>query len=159
MYKKVLVLLALMLPASLLMAQTFKQGDLQIIQPWSQELPPNAPTVAAYFVIRNDGNEADRLDAVSSPIAGTVEMHQHMDSDGMMKMGAVEGVNVAANDQVAFAPMGYHVMLMDLQEDRSQLVDGQHFPLTLHFEKAGDVDIEVDVHKQPPTDSQDHTAH
>jgi copper(I)-binding protein len=158
MYKNVLLLLALTLPAGALMAQTLKQGDLQIVQPWSQELPPNAPTVAAYFVIRNDGNEADRLTGVSSPIAGMAEIHQHMASDGMMKMGSVEAVNVAPNDQVAFAPMGYHVMLMDLKE-RSSLQDGQHFPLTLHFEKAGDVTVDVDVHRQPPAETQDSTSH
>jgi copper(I)-binding protein len=51
--------------------------------------------------------------------------------------------------------MGYHVMLMELK-DKSKLVDGQHFPLTLHFEKAGDVTVEVAVQKQAPDDTAQH---
>jgi copper(I)-binding protein len=45
--------------------------------------------------------------------------------------------------------MAYHVMLLDLK-DRSRLVDGQRFPLTLHFEKSGDVTVDVQVQKQAP---------
>ncbi len=45
--------------------------------------------------------------------------------------------------------MAWHVMLLDLK-DRSKLVTGQRFPMTLHFEKAGDVEVQVVVQKQAP---------
>ncbi|WP_455925248.1 copper chaperone PCu(A)C [Pseudomonas putida] len=144
MLKKVLLALTLLLPAFMAQAK-----DIQVLQPWSQELPPNAPTVAAYFTLRNDGNTADRLLSVESPIAGSAEIHQHMDSDGMMKMAPVEAVNIGAGEQATFQPMGYHVMLINLS-DRSQLQDGGHFPLTLHFKQAGDITVQVVVMKQPP---------
>jgi copper(I)-binding protein len=48
------VLAALLLPA-FANAHEYKAGDLSVSDPWSQELPPNAPTVAAYFVIHNTG--------------------------------------------------------------------------------------------------------
>jgi copper(I)-binding protein len=51
--------------------------------------------------------------------------------------------------------MGYHVMLLELK-DRSLLTDGKRFPLTLHFEKAGDVTVEVAVQKQAPDAMQGH---
>ena len=35
-------------------------------------------------------------------------------------------------------------------KDRAKLVDGQQFPLTLHFEKAGDLTVQVEVLKQAP---------
>jgi len=144
MHEKVLLALALLLPA--FMAQA---GDIHVLQPWSQELPPNAPSVAAYFVIRNDGNSGDRLLSVDSPIAGNAEVHQSMNSDGMMQMAHVEAVNIGPSEQASFQPMGYHVMLLDLK-DRSQLQDGGQFPLTLHFEQAGDITVQVLVKKQPP---------
>jgi len=144
MLKKVLLALTLLLPAFMAHAK-----DIQVLQPWSQELPPNAPTVAAYFTLRNDGNTADRLLSAESPIAGSAEIHQHMNSDGMMKMAHVEAVNIGAGEQATFQPMGYHVMLLNLS-DRSQLQDGGHFPLTLHFKQAGDITVQVVVMKQPP---------
>ena len=46
-------------------------------------------------------------------------------------------------------------MLLNLK-DRSLLVEGKRFPLTLHFEKAGDVTVEVAVQKQAPDSMQAH---
>lgn len=51
--KQSLLLAALLLPACFANAHDYKAGELQIAHPWSQELPPNAPTVAAYFVVHN----------------------------------------------------------------------------------------------------------
>jgi copper(I)-binding protein len=67
----------------------------------------------------------------------------------------VASVAVPAKGDLTFAPMAYHVMLLDLK-DRSVLRDGQHFPLTLNFEKAGPVKVEVSVQKQPPMASHEH---
>jgi copper(I)-binding protein len=148
MLKKYLLLAALLLPAFYAQAQDYSAGSLHIDQPWSMELPPNAPTVAAYFSIHNEGTTPDRLTAVDSPIAGSAQLHEHVHKDGLMKMQQVQSVEVPAGGDVSFAPMAYHVMLLDLK-DRSTLVDGQHFALTLHFEKAGDVTVQVQVLKQP----------
>jgi hypothetical protein len=51
--------------------------------------------------------------------------------------------------------MAYHVMLLNLK-DRSLLSDGKRFPLTMHFEKSGDVTVEVAVQKQAPDAMQAH---
>jgi len=160
MLKNALLLAALLLPACFAHAHEFKVGDLRIGHPWSQELPPNAPTVAAYFVIHNPGTTADRLTGVDSPIAGKAELHEHVMQQDLMKMQPVANVDIPAGGEVKFAPMGYHVMLLDLK-DRSQLRDGKHFPLTLHFEKAGDLTVEVSVQKQAPagTDAMSHMDH
>ena len=60
-----------------------------------------------------------------------------------------------ATGEVTFAPMAYHVMLLGLK-DRSLLTDGKRFPMTLHFEKSGDVTLEVAVQKQAPDTMQAH---
>lgn len=149
MFKKALLLAALMLPAALTNAHEYSVGPLQIAHPWSQELPPNAPTVAAYFVIKNTGQQPDRLLSVNTPIAAKAELHEHVQQDGLMKMQPVAAVAIAPGSTLTFAPMAYHVMLLELK-DRSLLRDGQHFPLTLHFEKAGAVEVQVNVQKTPP---------
>lgn len=157
MLKKSLLLAAMLLPASYVEAREYSAGSLQIAHVWSMELPPNAPTVAAYFSIHNNGTAADRLTSVDSPIAGSAQLHEHTNKDGLMKMQQVQHVEIPAGGEVSFAPMAFHVMLLDLK-DRSRLVDGQQFPLILHFEKAGDVTVDVQVLKQPLEVSSD-SAH
>lgn len=150
--KHALIAAAVLLPACFANAHEYKSGDLEIAHPWSQELPPNAPTVAAYFIIHNTGSSADRLVSVDTPIADKAELHQHVMQGDLMKMQPVASVDVPAGGTVTFAPMAYHVMMVGLK-DRSLLQDGKHFPLTLHFEKAGAVPVEVNVQKQAPADS------
>jgi hypothetical protein len=43
---------------------------------------------------------------------------------------------------VKFAPGGYHLMLMDL---KTQFKQGDKVPVTLEFEKAGKVQLVLDV--------------
>ena len=147
MLNKLIVIAALLLPACFAHAHEYKAGELEIAHPWSQELPPNAPTVAAYFVISNPGKTDDRLLGVSTPHAGKAELHEHIHADGLMKMQQVQNVAIPAGGEVQFAPMGYHVMLFNLQQ---QARDGERFPLTLTFEKAGAVEVEVAVQKEAP---------
>ena len=47
-------------------------------------------------------------------------------------------------------------MLLGLK-DRSLLANGKHFPLTLTFEKAGKVEVQVSVQKMPPMAGHEHT--
>ena len=155
MLNKLIVLAALLLPACLANAHEYKVGELEIAHPWSQELPPNAPTVAAYFVIHNTGKAADTLLSVDSPIAGVAELHEHVMQNDLMKMQQVPKVEIPAGGTVTFAPMAYHVMLLDLK-DRSQLSDGKRFPMTMHFEKSGAVTVEVAVQKKAPDGTQTH---
>jgi periplasmic copper chaperone A len=148
------LLLAVLLGTSLLAgAHEYRAADLHIEHPWSREMPPVAPTAAAYFVVHNQGQQADRLLSVQTPAAGKAEMHEHVHADGVMKMQQVKSVEVPAGGEVKFAPMAYHVMLFDLER---QMKDGERFPLTLRFEKAGEVEVEVAVQKQPPVEETSH---
>jgi copper(I)-binding protein len=155
MLKKLFVLAALLLPACFAHAHEYKAGALEIAHPWSQELPPNAPTVAAYFIIHNTGKSADRLLAVDSPIAAEAQLHEHVMQGDLMKMQQVPSVEIPAGGTVTFAPMAYHVMLLN-PTDRNLLSDGKRFAMTLHFEKAGDVTVDVAVQKKPPESAQGH---
>jgi copper(I)-binding protein len=155
MLNRLILLAALLLPIGFAQAHQYKAGELEIAHPWSQELPPNAPTVAAYFVIHNSGTTADKLLSVDSPIAGKAELHEHVMQNDLMKMQPVPVVAIAPGATVTFAPMAYHVMLLDLN-DRSLLSDGKRFPMTLHFEKAGDVTVDVAVQKKAPDGTKTH---
>jgi hypothetical protein len=87
-----------------------------------------------------------RLVAAASPVAGVVEIHNMKMEGNVMKMFAVDGIDLPANRTVKLAPGGYHVMLMEL---RQTLKAGDRVPLKLTFEMADkkretlDVTVEV----------------
>lgn len=153
MFKKSLLLVALMVPCMFASAHEYDVGDLHIEHPWSREMPPVAPAAAAYFVVENNGKTDDALLSVSTPQAGVAQMHENLVKDGVMKMQEVKRVDIPAGGEMRFEPKGYHVMLLEL---KSQLKDGERFPLTLNFEKAGSVTVEVAVQKTAPAE---HTEH
>lgn len=130
-----------------LLAHEYKAGDLEIEHPWSLQVPAVSPNGAAYFVVRNHGHAADRLLGADTERAASAEVHEHLMKDGMMTMQKVDGVDVPAGGSLTFAPGRYHLMLFGLKKP---LADGERFPLTLHFQKAGDVKVEVEVQKEAP---------
>ncbi|TBU78607.1 hypothetical protein DNK06_03995 [Pseudomonas daroniae] len=151
--KKIALTTALLAASLLATAHEYDAGELHIDHPWSREMPPVAPTAAAYFVVHNKGDQDDRLLAIETPVAGKAEIHEHAHVGGMMKMQQVPNVVIPAGGEVKFAPMGYHVMLFDLKQ---QARDGDRFPLTLTFEKAGQVQVEVAVQKDEPAAAEHH---
>ena len=92
--------------------------------------------------MRNDGDTPDKLLAVRTPAAGKAELHTMAMDGNVMKMRPVLDLPVAAHGTAQLKPGGMHVMLMEL---RAPLKQGDKFPLTLKFEKAGDVSVEVSV--------------
>jgi copper(I)-binding protein len=148
MLLKKILLAATLLPLSLYAAaHDYSVGELHIEHPWSREMPPVAPTAAAYFVVHNKGTEADRLLSVSTLHAGKAELHRHLHADGVMKMQQVQSVAIPAGGEVKFEPMGYHVMMFNLKQ---QAKDGERFPLTLTFEQAGAIEVVITVQTEAP---------
>lgn len=96
-------------------------------------------TGAAYLVIRNSGAEADRLIGASSPVANPVELHTHTSVNGVMRMDRVEAIDVPVGGEVVFAPRGLHLMLFNFQPA------GETAPVTLRFEKAGEMTVDFAV--------------
>lgn len=121
----------------------------------------SAASGAVFFVIENHQTEEDRLIGVASDAAERVEMHAHSeDANGVMMMGKVPGgFVVPGNGSHALARGGDHVMMMGL---RAPLKTGDVVPLTLTFEKAGVVTIEVPVDNERTGvegGSMDHSGH
>jgi hypothetical protein len=143
MRKSVLILLAGLLwalPLAGASAHEYKIGDLTIQHPWARASIGAAKAGAAYFVIVNEGTEPDRLIATATPVAKRAQLHTHLIEDGVAKMRPVEAVEVAPGAPTVLQPGGLHVMLMGLT---APLEEGGRFPLTLTFERAGTLEVEV----------------
>ena len=116
---------------------------MRVEEAWARATPPGASVGAGYFELVNDGGEADRLVAAESPRAGRVMIHRTVEDDGSTRMEhQQDGVLVPPGARVSFSPGGYHLMLMQLQ---APLEKGDTVPLTLRFERAGRVAVELEV--------------
>lgn len=135
-------LAALTLAAGAAFAHDYKKGGVHVDHPWSRATAPQARNGAAYFVLNATGADSDRLVSAASPVAEKVELHTHLMEDGVMKMRPVVAIEVAPGSPTALQPGGLHVMLLGL---KAPLVKGEKFPLTLTFEKAGELKVDVNV--------------
>jgi periplasmic copper chaperone A len=96
-----------------------------------------------YLTITDTGRP-DTLTGVTTPIAAEAALHQSVDDHGVAKMRPVASLPIEAGKPVMLAPGGYHIMLMGLKQTLKQ---GDSFPVTLRFEKAGQVTAMATVEK------------
>jgi periplasmic copper chaperone A len=100
---------------------------------------------AAYLVIQNNGAMADKLLSAESEAAKMVELHESIESGGMVSMAPVPNIPIPANGRVELKPGGFHMMLMGLTRP---LKTGDKVQLTLNFEKAGKIPVTAEVKEQ-----------
>lgn len=140
---RLLALLILLLAAAPAAAQDYKLGALEIGHPWARATPPTAPTGGGYLSVKNTGTEPDRLVSVSSPAAGVVQVHEMKMEGNVMRMREIDGpLEIKPGETVTLAPGGMHLMMMGL---KAPLKQGEKVPLSLVFEKAGKIDVELVV--------------
>ena len=121
----------------------------------------SAATGAVFFVIENHQTEDDRLVGVASDAAERVELHTHTeDANGIMQMREVpEGFVVSGKGSHALARGGDHVMMMGL---KNPLMTGDTVTLTLTFQRAGEVIVDVRVDNERTSSAMggmDHSDH
>jgi periplasmic copper chaperone A len=128
-------------------AHGYGAGDLQVRHPWARATPPGATVAAGYLEIRNSGQQADRVVGASTPAAERVEFHVQIQEGDVLKMREVKDFGVPARQRLTLRAGGSHLMLIGLKQP---LVKGGRVPLTLRFERAGELQIELEVQ---PVDS------
>lgn len=116
--------------------------SLDVTAAWARASATPKGASAAYVSIKNMGDAGDRLIGARTSVAKRAMLHTHVMEGGIAKMRHIEAVDVPAGADVAMAPGGNHVMLMGLE---TPLKEGDHFPLTLVFENAGEITVSVDV--------------
>lgn len=118
-------------------------GDLELIAPFSRATPPRAPTGGAYLSIVNNGTEDDRLLSGTTTVSEAVQLHEmSMENDIMRMREMKDGIPIPAGETLTLEPSGTHIMLVRLL---APLVEGETVPLTLTFEKAGTIELEVPI--------------
>jgi periplasmic copper chaperone A len=125
------------------LAHSYKLGSLEIGHPWARATPPTAPTGGGFLTVTNTGTTPDRLISVKSAAAETVQVHEMKMEGNVMRMREISGgLEIAPGATVTLAPGGLHIMMMGL---KAPLKQGDKVPVTLIFEKAGSIDVELAV--------------
>jgi copper(I)-binding protein len=131
------------LTAALALALPAWAEDIAIEDPYARAAGATAMAGAAFMTIRNDSAVADRLVAAQSDAADRVELHTHVaDGDVMRMIEVEEGFAIPAGESHSLARGGDHVMLMGLRQPFEQ---GETISVTLTFENAGDMTVEVPI--------------
>lgn len=128
------------LVAALALAGCTTGTTVTVEDPWVRSNPNGMGAV--YMVLTMP--ETDELVAatVDPSVAGTVEVHEVVMQDGMMRMQEVAGIPLPAGEPVALEPGGYHIMLMGMP---AVLETGTDVDVTLRFASGEELVVTATV--------------
>lgn len=118
---------------------------LTISDCWIRSLPGPTPS-AGYFVVKNVGNDEEKLVSLSIPAFDLVSLHQTIDQDGKSRMIAVEEISIPAGSELKFKPGSYHAML---EKPNETLTVGTQVEARFEFLSGEIVKSQCEV--KPPT--------
>jgi periplasmic copper chaperone A len=139
-------LFALAALAALALGSGLAAAQVKVEGAWVRPTVPGQQGGGGYLTITSPA--ADRLLGGSTPAAQRFELHTMAMKGDVMEMREVDGVDLPAGRKVEFKPGGLHVMLIGLKEP---LKVGTKLPVTLRFQKAGELKVEFEVTSKAPS--------
>lgn len=140
----------------LLSMPAFAHDGVHINNAYARVMGKIGASGAVFFEIENHQDEDDRLISAASDVAAKVELHTHKEENGVMQMRHVpDGFVVPALGFYTLARGGDHVMLMGLN---AELKNGDMIDLTLTFERAGEVQVQVIVDNDRKVEAAHHSG-
>ena len=118
--------------------------QVDVIDPYARAMPPVVPNSGAFLTLKNSAAVPHRLVSASSPAAQTVELHTHINDNGVMRMRQVDGIDIPANGITELKPGGLHIMLIGLHEP---LVPGSEITLELSYQDGSSEAVTAPVRK------------
>jgi copper(I)-binding protein len=151
------VLAALCSAGSVLAAGAADRID--VVNPYVRLAPPAAMTTGAFMVLKNTGDKPVRLLKAESSVAKSVELHTHLNDNGVMKMRQVQGIDIPNGGETALKPGSFHIMLIDM---KAPLKEGDTVNFALGFDDGSVKQIAATVKKPeaPAAEAKhDHSQH
>ena len=130
-------------------------AQIQVENAWSRATAPGVKIAAGYVVLRNRGTTPDRLVGVASSAARKVETHVTVRDGDIMRMREVAGYDIPAGGAMELKPGGAHLMFVDV---RKPFKEGERIPVTLRFERAGEIQTDFQVGRAAPGHGHGHGA-
>lgn len=132
------LLVAAMATSSMTMA------EVTVKDAYARAVPPGQMNSASFMMLKNDDEKSVSLVSGSSSVAKVVELHNHINENGVMKMRQVEKIDIPANGMAHLQPGGLHVMLIGLKKD---LMEGDNIDLNLEFSDGSSQELTIPVKK------------
>ena len=89
-----------------------EQADIEFIDAWVREAPPNATAMAGYVTIVNHTNQDKTLISANSSDFKVVEFHRSVEKNGVYRMVRHKQLVIPANGELELKPGDYHLMLI-----------------------------------------------
>lgn len=128
------VLLGALIAAPIVSTPGFAAEAVTAGNVWVRATAPGQNAAGAYMELTSAAGAA--LVGAETPVAAKAELHTMSMDGGVMRMRAVEKIDLPARKAVKLAPGGFHVMLIDIKQP---LKAGDKVPLTLTIRGAGAV--------------------
>lgn len=146
-----IALTAILAAATATQAADYTLGAVTVRQPWSRPAQAGMNGVG-FMTIANAGKTPVTLRRMETAAADSVEIHQSAMANGVMTMRELtKGVVIPAGGQIAFAPGGYHFMILNLKAEQKV---GQKVPVTLVFDNGRKLKVDLAVQLSPPSSGQ-----
>lgn len=116
------------------------EESIRVFDAWARATILASRPGAAYVTV--ESATEDQLLGVATPVAGQVMVHAVEKDGDINRMKHIETLDLPAGERITLAPGGMHLMLMGLQD---KLSEGTTLPMTLSFENAGEITVEVSV--------------
>lgn len=127
-------------------ASSVTSNGITLSNGWASLTPGGVDVSAGYIDIANTGTTPDRLLSASSPRASHVSLHEMAMDGAVMQMRAISALDLPVGATVSLAPGGNHLMFEGVT---APFTEGDVIPVTLHFEHAGDINVNLPARRQP----------
>lgn len=128
----------------LLAFPTIALAELEIRDAWIKNLPPSVPVRAGYMTIYNPRSEAVSIVSLRSDAFASIEIHQTIAQDGMMRMEQVPSLKIDSSSSVQLAPGGLHLMMMSPVEPTRP---GDEIEIFIMLDDGSEQRLEMQVRK------------
>jgi copper(I)-binding protein len=135
-----------LLAAAFMTALAFsaRGAEVSIGDPYARAVPPGQPNSAVFMSLTNQSGQAQALVGAESTVSEIVELHTHVEEDGMMRMRRIDQIDVPAGETVTLKPGGLHVMLIGLKQ---ALEPDDAVDLTLIFDDGSRIPVQAPVRR------------
>ena len=121
--------------------------DTQIQDPYARAAIKQQRNSAVFMRLENRDHLSASIVSASSPVANVVELHTHINDNGVMRMRPIPRIELPPGEAVELKPGGLHIMLLGLRED---LVVGQQIALSLQYNDGSEKTLSVPVRRVMP---------
>lgn len=133
-------LIAIVVAVWAIASPALAEESVRVSDAWARATILASRPGAAYLTIESVSE--DRLVSITTRVADHVMIHAVEKDGDVSRMKHIETLELPAGERITLAPGGMHLMLMGLQD---KLSEGMTFPMTLSFENAGEITVEVFV--------------